>query len=542
MWKPFFKQGRQGKISLLFATLPLPYIRVMQKKWAKILKILDKSISQAQLKVWVQPLVPALDEGGLVLSAKTEFVCAHVRTWFIPTLKSAAAEVFGFDCPVRVECRPGLPLPANDQEELEKSRSIGETAPVAALDGEKIRQPENSEPDVGFSAVPSHLPAVRQVHLPYDPRPKREDRQKGQHWRFSFDDFVVGSCNRLAHAASLSMCGTGKSAAVLFLSSPPGLGKTHLMQAVGNLLCETCNRRRPKVEYLTAEEFASHFVYALKGSGNDMLAFKARYRELDLLLLDDVHFLQNKVKTQNELLYILQSLSANGGKMVFSSSFAPQDLKNMDEQLFSRMSAGLLSFIEHPDEDTRRGILRRKASLHQVRLPEEVEDILAGPAFDDVRKIESCLHTLIHKARLLNSMLTPELALEAIGQYSEYRAPRDIEGIIAVICKLYGLTKEQLSSGSRRQEYVSARNTAFYLARKYTDLSLEAIGRQFNRRHSTVIKGITWLERELSRRSPLGLQLYNSIGLIEKNARLTPPGLVMHAKDLAQPAQIYPEA
>ncbi|MDR2799762.1 MAG: ATP-binding protein, partial [Desulfovibrio sp.] len=489
-------------ISALFTPLPLPYTRTMQKKWAKILKILDKSIAQAQLKVWVQPLVPALDEGELVLSAKTEFVCAHVNTWFLTALKSAATEVFGFDCPVRVECRPSLPLSFNDPGKPEKSQQIGETSPVAALDCEESRQPGSSEPCTGILAPPpsNPLPAVRQVHLPYNPRPKSGDLHKEQHWRFSFDDFVVGPSNRLAHAASLSMCDTVKSAAVLFLSSPPGLGKTHLMQAVGKLLCETCNRRCPKVEYLTAEEFASHFIYALKGTGNEMLAFKARYRELDLLLLDDVHFLQSKVKTQNELLYVLQSLSSSGGKTVFSSSFAPHDLKNMDEQLFSRMSAGLLSFIEHPDEDTRRRILRRKASLHQVRLPEEVEDILAGPAFDDVRKIESCLHTLIHKARLLNSMLTPDLALEAIGQYSEYRVPRDIDGIIAVICKMYGLTKEQLSSGSRRQEYVSARNTAFYLARKYTDLSLEAIGRQFNRRHSTVIKGITWLERELSRR------------------------------------------
>ncbi|MDR1489236.1 MAG: ATP-binding protein [Desulfovibrio sp.] len=509
----------------------------MQKKWAKILKILDKSIAPAQLKVWLQPLIPARDEGGLVLSAKTEFVCAHVNTWFISALKSAATEVFGFDCPVRVECRPGLPLPFNDPEKPEKSLPIDETSPVAASDDEENRQPGSPEPCAGFLAAPpsSPLPAVRQVHLPYDPRPKREDSHKERQWRFSFDDFVVGPCNRLAHAASLSMCDTGKNAAVLFLSSPPGLGKTHLMQAVGKLLCETCNRRRPKVEYLTAEEFASHFIYALKGTGNDMLAFKARYRELDLLLLDDVHFLQSKVKTQNELLYILQSLAANGGKTVFSSSFAPHDFKNMDEQLFSRMSAGLLSFIEHPDEDTRRGILRRKASLHQIRLPKEVEDILAGPAFDDVRKIESCLHTLIHKARLMNSMLTPELAMEAIGQYSEYRAPRDIESIIAVICKLYGLTREQLSSGSRRQEYVSARNTAFYLARKYTDLSLEAIGRRFNRRHSTVIKGITWLERELSRRSPLGLQLSNSISIIEKNARISSPGAPMHANDAARP-------
>ncbi|MDR0826513.1 MAG: ATP-binding protein [Desulfovibrio sp.] len=502
----------------------------MQKKWAEIQKNLARTISPGQLKVWVSPLMPSLDDEGLVLFAQTEFVCAHIRTWFMSDLKSAVAEVFGSDYQVRVECSFGRFLPHESPGLEADPAGLGTaTAPSTSLICKEERFPVPPRTGTVCNAYPQadkappsprSLPSHAQLHLP-TPYRENEIHHDEQSWRFSFDDFVVGPCNRLAHAASLSMCDMSKSVDILFLSSPPGLGKTHLMQAVGKTLCGACNRTRPKVAYLTTEKFASQFIYALKSNGGDMLDFKSRYKDLDLLLLDDVHFLQGKDKTQIELLSVLKNIFERNGKIVLSSSFAPQDLKSMDEQLYSRMSAGLLSFIERPDEDTRRRILRHKASMHRIRLPEEVEDVLARPVYADVRKIESCLQTLIHKARLMNSALTPQLALELIGYYAEYCAPQDIESIITAVCKSYGFSKEQLSSGSRKQEYVCARNTAFYMARKYTDLSLEVIGRQFNRRHSTVIKGITWFEREVCRQSPLGLQLSNTVSMIEKNTRLT---------------------
>lgn len=223
---------------------------------------------------------------------------------------------------------------------------------------------------------------------------------------------------------------------------------------------------------------------------------------------------------QAELLATIKALRERGSKIVFSSSFAPRDLKFMDDQLQSRFSSGLLTRIERPDEDTRRRILRTKASLHQVVLPDDIEDVLARHIHADVRQIESCLHTLILKARLCNSRITLQMAWEVIGQYAAHSPVLDLEAIITHVCQGFGLTREQLQSSSRKQEYVCARNAAFFLARKHTDLSLEVIGRQFNRKHSTVIKGITSFEREMSRKTPQGRQFANILGMIERNGNV----------------------
>ncbi|MDR2162194.1 MAG: chromosomal replication initiator protein DnaA [Desulfovibrio sp.] len=339
-------------------------------------------------------------------------------------------------------------------------------------------------------------------------------------WRYAFDDFVVGPCNELAYAAARSICGDSPGTEILYLASTPGLGKTHLMQAVGRVLTERCNRSLPKVEYLTAEEFVSRLWLAIKG--NDTERFKARYREADLLLLEDVHFLQGKGAMQGELLATLKALHDRGSRVVCTSSFQPRELRDMDEQLFSRLTAGLLSVIDRPDEETRRRIFRRKAALHQVLLPAEVEEVLARHINADVRQIESCLRNLALKARLHNTAVTLQMAWEVIRNYVSKAPSLDMSLIIDLVCKSYGLVPEYLFSSRRKQEFVFARNTAFYLARKHTDLSLESIGRRFNRRHTTVIKGITSLEREMSRQTPLGRRIAATIALIERNGAGAP--------------------
>jgi chromosomal replication initiator protein len=485
----------------------------MHEKWRKICEILGKSLPPGQLALWIGPLVPVPCDEGLLLHAPSEFICAHVRSWFTSHLEKAVAEVMGHTCTVSVEYAAGC----TKQESLcpalagrpEKYEEDGNTAFPEKRGFPEIRD----TPAQTGARSPKPLSTERLLlPLPHGERPATRQEPS---WRFSFDDFIVGPGNRLAHAAALCMCETTKSPDILFLSSAPGLGKTHLMQAIGNALSVVCTRCTSKVAYLTAEEFASRFVRALKAG--EMQTFKAKYRNLDLLLLEDIHFLQGKDKTQDELLAVLKSIHDHGGRTVFSSSFAPRDMRGIDGQLLSRLSSGLLSFIERPDEETRRRILRHKASVHQVRLPAEVEDLLARHVNADVRQIESCLQTLIFKAATLNAAITADLAWEVVSRHSAYCPAADMESIIDAVCKAFGISREDLLSASRKQEYVVARNTAFYLARKHTSLSLEAIGRQFNRRHSTVIKGITGLEKEIGRKSPAGLQLANTLEMIEKN-------------------------
>lgn len=417
--------------------------------------------------------------------------------------------------------RPSLPLPASSPFGLPSAAPALQSAATASV-AEFLQSPAQvvTPAPALLKSVPSPRPLEQvQLGLPLELFDKRPENGAAEcHWRYSFEDFVVGPSNELAYAASRTICNEAMHMDILFLSSAPGLGKTHLTHAVGKGLYGACNKQRPHVECLTAEEFASRFYLSLKGQ--DTERFKARYRTADLLLLEDVHFLQGKEKMQAELLATIKALKDRGSKIVFSSSFAPRDLKFIDEQLQSRFSSGLLTYIERPDEDTRRRILRTKASFHHILLPGEVEDVLARHIHADVRQIESCLHNLILKARLLNSGITLQMAWEVIGHYAAHSPLLDLDSIITHVCKGFGLTREQLFSSSRKQEYVSARNTAFFLARKHTDLSLEAIGRQFNRRHSTVLKGITNLEREMSRKSPQGLQIGSILSMIERNGNV----------------------
>ena len=507
----------------------------MQKKWAQIQLILEKKLTPGQYKVWIAPLAPAWEEEALALYAPSDFVADFVRGRFLSLIAEATGQIMGQDCPVRVRCRPAHVRAAQNKEPLILSPhdreggtpdgfSSDDDSAASSLVSTALAAPARSllENAPGQDARQSP-PSPRPLSMAQLPLPVRAPEVKAcpaaeYAWRFSFEDFVIGPCNELAHAAARSMCGGRCGPDILFLSSAPGLGKTHLMQAVGRTLGESCNRKSPRVEYLTAEEFASRFYLSLKLQDTDR--FKARYRDLDLLLLEDVHFLQSKEKMQAELLATIKSLQDRGGKVVFTSSFGPKDLRHMDEQLQSRFCAGLLSFIDRPDEQTRRRILRHKASLHQVLLPDDVEDILARHIQADVRQIESCLQNLILKARLLNTGITTQMAWEVIVNYAAHSPVLDIEAIIRQVCQGFGLSKEQLVSASRKQEYVTARNTAFYLARKHTDLSLAAIGQLFNRKHSTVMKGITNLEREMSRESSLGRQIINSISMIERNGNI----------------------
>lgn len=363
--------------------------------------------------------------------------------------------------------------------------------------------------------VPLPLASV-QVNLPFAPH---HAQQAGSHfpqpnWRYSFDDFVVGPCNELAVAASRHMCGADATD-IFYLHSAPGLGKTHLMQATGKYLCEHCNRRNPRVEYLTAEEFSSRFYLSLKTQ--DTESFKARYRDVDLLLLEDIHFFQGKEKMQQELLNTIKAVVGKGSKVVFTSSFSSSELKDFDEQLHSRLVSGLISPIERPDRLTRKRILQQKAKSFQVILPEEIEDALAEYIRYDVRQLESCLRNLTLKAKLLNCHITMDMALDVIGNYVAQTPVLDFDGIVSHVCKAFDVSHDKLCSSSRKQEYVLARNTIFFLARKHTELSLQNIGKKFNRKHSTVLKGITNIERDMSSQTPGGKQVHHIVKMIEKN-------------------------
>jgi len=232
-----------------------------------------------------------------------------------------------------------------------------------------------------------------------------------------------------------------------------------------------------------------------------------------VLLLEDIHFFQGKGKLQDELLMTLKALQARGCKVVLTSSFLPRELNEVDPQLVSCFASGFLALMDTPDFATREEIVRRKAKSLQVQVPDDVTGLLAERLTTDIRQLESCLNNLVLKARLLGQQISTELAWQVLENYAAQSASSpDLERIVSFVCKTYGIAEPELLSKSRSQQTVLARNTAFYLCRKHTTLSLAAIGERLGRKHSTVLKGIINVEREINHLTPLGRQLTSTIG------------------------------
>lgn len=491
---------------------------MMETVWTNIVAQLRQTLEPGQVKVWIDPLVGRLEGDTLVIHAVSSFAAGFVRDNFLPRIREAVAEVTGGKLTVQITDAPA-PVAAAGASPGKESTPAGLVVSPHAPAASAAPLVAASSP-VWQPAAPLSVHGQHTLPLRYD---EAALSISARSWRHSFEDFVVGPCNELAFAASRSICRDSKGADILFLSSAPGLGKTHLLQAAGQQLYKECNLRVPRVEYLTAEEFASRWIMAFKS--NEMDRFKARYREVDVLLLEDVHFLQGKEKTQEELLATVKTLQDRGSKVIFSSSFAPRDLRGMSEQLLSRLHSGFLAVIERPDKALRKKLFAEKARQSHVVLSDEVSDFLAESIDSDVRQIESCLRNLVLKAKLLKSGITLQMAWEAVQHYAPREKKLDLEGIISYVSQGYGISREQMCSRSRKRELVIARNTVFYLARKHTDLSLEEIGNIFDRNHSTVIKGITSLEREITRESSLGRQIAGAITLIERTGGIISPSL-----------------
>ena len=467
----------------------------MTAHWCGICENLRKSLDSGAFKVWVAPLHGEVKGSRLELTAPTAYVAHRVRDRLGDHVLRAASQVLNVDMDsleLHVQVAEKAPVPAP------VAVSAPVSAPVLAPAADHVRREPEARPlaQPVQTALPLGQPAMPAVR-----------------WRYDFNDFVVGPTNAVAVAAAKDLCRRDGAVETLFVSADSGLGKTHLIHAIGQHLFQ--ERGEARVGYLTAEDFTSRFVLASRTQQMDQ--FKANLRDLDVLLLDDVHFFQGKTKTQDEALNTIKSLQARGSRVVLTSSFSPRELHNVDSQLVSHFCSGLLANMDKPTEDMRRSILSHKARVHQVLLPDSVAELLASRLSSDVRQLESCLNNLIFKARHLNRQICLELALDVLGQYAEVERSMDVESIVRLVCESYGLTERQLASRSRRHEYVLARNTIYYLVRKHTDVSLQEIGEKFNRRHTTVIKGITSIERELQRESVVGRQVANAVQLIERN-------------------------
>ncbi|MBW2589175.1 MAG: chromosomal replication initiator protein DnaA [Deltaproteobacteria bacterium] len=312
---------------------------------------------------------------------------------------------------------------------------------------------------------------------------------------FTFDQFVVGNNNDFAYSASLSLASkkdTYQNA--LFLLSGTGMGKSHLSQAIGHHILDRYPKER--VYYVTAEDFSNEMIHAFRH--NSIEKFKSKYRnKCDVLLLEDVHYLTGKERTQIELALTLDSLFESNKKIIFSSCYLPSDIPKLNDKLRSRLSSGLISTIEPPDFKTRVRIIKKKSMAKGYNIPEDVTSFLASELTDDVRQLESGLFGVTAKSSLLSVPLDLSLAASVVKNIVRSRKTITINTIKNLVCKNYRISISDIVSSSRKQIIVQPRQIAIYLSRKYTDLSLQIIGKSFNRYHATALHSISAVEKGL---------------------------------------------
>ncbi len=364
-------------------------------------------------------------------------------------------------------------------------------------------------PETDTGVVESLLPDIGTMTDLVDRDPNRpiDLRSSELNPRYTFDTFVTGASNRFAQAASLAVAETpARSYNPLFIYGDAGLGKTHLLQAIGHYVLE--NYPESQVRYVSTETFLNEFVDAIRT--NTRIAFKRNYREIDVLLVDDIQFIEGKEGLQEEFFHTFNTLHQANRQIVISSDRPPDSISTLEDRLRSRFKMGLITDIQPPDLETRLAILRKKAEHSQIAVPPDVLEFIASHITDNIRELEGALIRVCAYASLTDKALSSDLAEEVLHDIVNSNQPRAItpELILEAVSHKFGFTIDEIQGARRHRPLVTARQIAMYVFREQTELSYPAIAREFGGRdHTTVIHAVEKIGKLMAERR----QIYDQV-------------------------------
>jgi len=351
------------------------------------------------------------------------------------------------------------------------------------IDVENQGNLEIPKPD--YSVVPLFTEEEKIKEEPYESNLNEKQR---------FDTFVVGNSNRFAAAAAQAVAvNPGNTYNPLFIYGNSGLGKTHLMHAIGNAVLSA--NPSAKVKYITSETFTNEMINAIKN--NTFNDFREKYRTIDCLIIDDIQFLEKKERTQEEFFHTFNALKESNKQIVVSSDRPPKDMDELEERLRSRFVSGLTVDIQPPDLETRIAIIRKKAELENINMPNDVIQIIATSINNNIRMIEGAFNRIVAYANLMNMPINREITLKILDDFSvQTKNNVTIDKIIEYVCKIYNMQYDDIIGKKRPKNIAMARQVAMYLCRKITDASLPKIGQAFGGRdHTTVIHAYEKIEK-----------------------------------------------
>ena len=452
----------------------------MENLWKKTLSILKDEVNDQIFTAWFTPIRElSSDDKSITLGVPNKFFENWIKERYISLLSTALQQASGKNLSIRFKIDESVPL----DEPLEEAP----TGEEKEKQEEEKKQEEKKEASGGW---------LRSVFTGSRQSPEMRQSELGLKANYTFDDFVVGSSNRFAHAAALAVCDRlAKVYNPLFIYGGVGLGKTHLMQAMAHEVLR--KNARAKVLYLTSEEFTNQLINAIRTKNT--AKFRAMYRHVDVLLVDDIQFIAGKDSTQEEFFHTFNALHDAHKQIVICSDRPPKEIQDLEERLVSRFAWGLIADIQAPDFETRIAIIEKKSENESIKVPKEVLYFLAENIKTNIREMEGALIRVVAYAKLTGQEMTVELAREVLkGMISVGAKNITIDLIQAKVAGFFGITDSDMKTKKRSRAIAYPRQLAMYLSRELTDYSLPDIGGFFGGRdHTTVLHACDKIGKEL---------------------------------------------
>ncbi len=429
--------------------------------WALICEYCKQHVTEVAYKSWLQNIEPLkfdLTDGKIILMVKSDFQRNILMTIYMKLLKEAAKNVFGADLDIAII----VPEEINNETTRKNETTVDED------------------------------------------------------YEFTFDTFIVGSSNKFAHAASLAVAtNPGRAYNPLFIYGNSGLGKTHLLYAIRNEIHK--NHPEKDIVYVKGEDFTNELIEAIMTKSN--IEFRQKYRKSHVLLVDDIQFIGGKDSTQEEFFHTFNSLYETKSQIVLTSDRPPKEIKTLEDRLRSRFESGLIADIQPPDFETRIAIIRRKAELLQIELPDDVTEYIATRLKSNIRQLEGVVKKLKAKNQLYGDKININIAQKTISEIlnNDQPPPLTVDMVIEEVARHLGVTSNDIRSSKRNSNISNARQIAIYAVRELMDMSMNNIGDEFGGRdHSTIVYALKQIEKNMEKDPKLKATVNDIINNIAK--------------------------